>query len=299
MPATRAALYAVKLTHAQHRLQGVIPTSVALDCVGAMAKCPRDIANMLDILCVEKTKPGPPTYTSFLGSGWSDLRVGVLDPKDWPWPNYLAKLDPGAQAQINEEVSAAYSKISGLAQAFTAVSLPKTAVFDSAGELAPFVVMKADFRRDLNDYLAELQDAPVRTLKEIIQFNYDHSEQELADGYEDQSLLLQAQRNAMDPAKRDELLRRIQHQSRDGGIDKALDENNIDVILCAADSEINVYTCCSGYPSAHMPLSYLKYNGRPFGIIAITRAHAESALVKVMSAWENTFPARLPPRSLL
>lgn len=57
----------------------------------------------------------------------------------------------------------------------------------------------------------------------------------------------------MDLATPDELLRRIQHQSRPGGIDKALDESNIVVILRAADSEANVYTCCSRCPSVALP----------------------------------------------
>lgn len=48
-----------------------------------------------------------------------------------------------------------------------------------------------------------------------------------------------------------------------------------------------------------MPLSYLDYNGRPFGVAAITKKGQEALLVKVMSAWEATFPPRRPPPQLL
>lgn len=45
-----------------------------------------------------------------------------------------------------------------------------------------------------------------------------------------------------------------------------------------------------------MPLSYLRFNGRPLGVAAIARKNQEALLVKVMSAWEATFPARQPPK---
>jgi amidase len=44
-----------------------------------------------------------------------------------------------------------------------------------------------------------------------------------------------------------------------------------------------------------MPLSYLEYNGRPFSVSAIAGRGQEALLIKVMSAWEATFPARKPP----
>ena len=120
----------------------------------------------------------------------------------------------------------------------------------------------------------------------------------------------------MKTAERQALLEHMRHQSRVEGIDKALKEHNVDVILCSADSEIAMYTSASGtsaffdaadiprltnlgYPSATLPLSYLEMNGRPFGVVAVATAHAEHTLVKVMSAWEKTFPPRKPPASLM
>lgn len=51
-----------------------------------------------------------------------------------------------------------------------------------------------------------------------------------------------------------------------------------------------------GYPLCAMPLSYLDYNGRPFGVAAIAGKDQEALLIQVMSAWEATFPARKPPQ---
>lgn len=54
-----------------------------------------------------------------------------------------------------------------------------------------------------------------------------------------------------------------------------------------------------GYPIAQAPLSYLDYNGRPFGVSILAKAGQDALLVKVLSAWEATFPPRKPPPLLV
>jgi amidase len=51
----------------------------------------------------------------------------------------------------------------------------------------------------------------------------------------------------------------------------------------------------AGYPTGSLPLGYTKYNGRPFGIVVIAPRNREDLVVKVMSAWGATIPARKPP----
>ena len=57
----------------------------------------------------------------------------------------------------------------------------------------------------------------------------------------------------------------------------------------------NYKTTTPGYPIATLPLSYLDFNGRPFGLVALASAHQDALLVQVQSAWEATFPRRKPP----
>lgn len=54
----------------------------------------------------------------------------------------------------------------------------------------------------------------------------------------------------------------------------------------------------TGYPIATLPLSYLKLNGRPFGVAAVSAAHNEALLIQLMSAWEVAFPERRVPTEL-
>jgi amidase len=46
---------------------------------------------------------------------------------------------------------------------------------------------------------------------------------------------------------------------------------------------------------ATLPLGYLDFNGRPFGLLALASAHQEALLLSFMNAYEATFPARKPP----
>jgi amidase len=46
-------------------------------------------------------------------------------------------------------------------------------------------------------------------------------------------------------------------------------------------------------------MSYLDFNGRPFGLVALATAGQEEMLLKVAGAWQATFPARSPPPMLM
>lgn len=90
-------------------------------------------------------------------------------------------------------------------------------------------------------------------------------------------------------------LAHLRKMSRDQGVEKILKEHGVDVIIGPTDSGLTSMASASGFPLCAMPLSYLDYNGRPFGVSAIAGRNQEALLIKVMSAWEATFPARKPP----
>jgi amidase len=106
-------------------------------------------------------------------------------------------------------------------------------------------------------------------------------------------------------------LQNIHEIGRTKGIDKILEKFELDVIIGPADSqltkiaaaagEIYINDYCTeltilGYPVASLPLDYLEYNGRAFGMVAIAGANSEAKLFELMSAWESTFnPVKPPP----
>lgn len=102
---------------------------------------------------------------------------------------------------------------------------------------------------------------------------------------------------------------------REHGIDKVFREHNVDVIIGPADSYVpDVLALASkgalamknpcnilrlmkftGYSSLTLPLGYLDWNGRPFGLIVVASAYQENLLLDVARAWEATFPPRRVP----
>jgi amidase len=93
--------------------------------------------------------------------------------------------------------------------------------------------------------------------------------------------------------------------SKEEGIDKALAQYDIDVIIGPADSFLSSLAAAAGwnltpissfptlmgigYPIATVPIGRMDFNGRPFGLVALTTAHKEAKLLHFMSAWEKTF----------
>ena len=121
-------------------------------------------------------------------------------------------------------------------------------------------------------------------------------------------------------------LSHLRQVARNRGVERILKVYGVDVILGPTDSGLtsiatgggksicqssfvawwteSVFVCTNrpmhkGYPLCAMPMSYLDYNGRPFSVSAIAGQNQDDLLVKVMSAWEATFPPRRPPPQLV
>ena len=62
-----------------------------------------------------------------------------------------------------------------------------------------------------------------------------------------------------------------------------------------AEGPSSVMAALAGYPIATAPLGYLEDEDRPFGVAFFTTAEREDVLLRVLAAWEKTFPPRRIP----
>jgi amidase len=74
------------------------------------------------------------------------------------------------------------------------------------------------------------------------------------------------------------------------------DEYDLNIIIGPIESDLDTFASCSGYPIAALPVGYLDFNGRAHGIAAVARANDDGLLVQFMSAFEKTWPGRIPPK---
>ncbi|KAL8709249.1 MAG: hypothetical protein Q9220_005992 [cf. Caloplaca sp. 1 TL-2023] len=141
-----------------------------------------------------------------------------------------------------------------------------------------------------------MDSSSIKTTEQLVQFNEEHKELEMPPESPNQDVLKDALK-AESWTEEQNAKRLAEGQAYAGrdGIDKVLTENDINIILGPADSWLTNPACVAGYPSAMLPLSFWKKNGRAFGVIALTSNHREDLLIELMSAWETVFPVINPP----
>ncbi|KAJ6021031.1 hypothetical protein N7540_006535 [Penicillium herquei] len=296
-PSNRAALYTIKPTTGLVPGEGIIPISSNFDSAGPMTKSTYDLAVLLDVLV---TKPACRSFTTSLTGSWSEISIAALDPDVWKSKIDGDKPADGARDQINREIKEAYKVIEKKAKKFVNnIDLISPDEFKIDGESCEWTIIQADMKPQLNAYLESLEESDVRSLAEIIAFNEKHADLELPPHHSRQDTLIKAQNDTTSAEDYERNLSFLRHMGREKGVDLALKTHNVDIIIGPADSDLSSMASATGYPICAMPLSYLDLNGRPFGMAAITGKHQEHLLIKVMSAWEATFPARQPPPQLI
>lgn len=110
------------------------------------------------------------------------------------------------------------------------------------------IIPDADFRPLLNEYLEGLAESPVRSLKELIDFNIANADKELPLDYPQQDRLTRAEGFRMNSADHQTSLKYIKRMTKEEGIDKALAQYNIDVIIGPADSFLSTLAAVVGKP---------------------------------------------------
>jgi len=172
-------------------------------------------------------------------------------------------------------------------------------------------VLLYEFKTDLNAYLASLGPrAPVRTLKEVIDFNERNKERELP--YFGQETFLKAQEKGPLTEKAYlEALEKCRRLSREEGIDALMDKHRLDAVVAPSGGPAGktdlVYgdrsaggssspAAVAGYPNITVPAGHVF--GLPLGISFFGRAYSEPTLLKLAFSFEQATKARHPPKFL-
>ncbi len=172
-------------------------------------------------------------------------------------------------------------------------------------------VFMYELKADLNAYLGRLgPGAPVRTLKDIIDFNDRNRQKEMP--YFGQDLFLKSQ--AKGPLTEKEYLDAVakNHQlARTEGIDATMDKYNLDAIVGPTGSPAWVTdlvdgdhfsggssnaAAVAGYPNINVTAGSIF--GLPVGISFFGRAWSEPTLIKLAYSFEQATKARKAPQFL-
>jgi len=285
---------------------GIIPIAHSQDTAGPMCRTVTDAAILLGALTGidsrdEATKASAgksfADYTKFLdANSLKGARIGIHR-KGFGFNDAVDKL-------INNCIDIIKKRGAVIVDP---ADIPTAGKFDDS-ELE---VLLYEFKADLNSYLASLGPvAPVKSLKEVIDFNEQYRDREMPYFGQDLFIKAQAKGPLTDKAYRDALAKN-HRLSRKEGIDFVMDKNKLDALIAPTggpgwttdwingDHFTGGYSTASavaGYPHITVPAGYVF--GMPVGISFFGRAWSEATLIKFAYAFEQATKARRAPEFL-
>jgi amidase len=184
---------------------------------------------------------------------------------------------------------------------------PTSGKFDDS----EFEVLLYEFKADLNAYLAGLgPQAPVHSLKEVIEFNEKNRDREMP--YFGQDIMIKAEAKGPLTSKAYIAALRKNHLlTRTQGIDFVMKKHRLDAMVAPTggppwptdwingDHFSGGYSSASavaGYPHITVPAGYVF--GLPVGISFFGGAKSEPKLIKIAYAFEQATKVRRPPKFL-
>ena len=303
-PSNANSLVGIKPTLGLISRAGIVPIAHSQDTAGPMCRTVTDAAILLGALSgtdprddATKTSASKSLtdYTKALDpNGLKGARIGVHR-KGFGFNDAVDKLMNDCIDTIKR----------GGAMVIDPADIPTAGKFDDS-ELE---VQLYEFKTDLNEYLRSLGPrAPVKSLKEIIDFNDRYGDREMPWFGQDIMKKAAAKGPLTEKAYRDALEKN--HQlSRKEGIDLVMDQHRLDALIAPTggpawttdwvngDHFTGGYSTSSavaGYPHVTVPAGYLF--GLPVGLSFFGRAWSEPVLIKFAYAFEQATRARRAPQ---
>jgi amidase len=305
-PSSSNGLAGIKPTVGLISRSGIIPISHSQDGAGPMCRTVKDAAILLGVLTGVDSDDAATTagasksqtdYAQYCDpNGLKGARIGVAR-------KYFGFSE--AVDALMEQSLDAMKKMG--ATLVDPADIPTLGKFGDS----EFTVLLYELKADLNAYLARLNgNVQVKTLKDVIEFNERHHDQELR--YFGQDVFIKAE--AKGPLTEKEYLDAVakNHQlARVEGIDALMDKHQLDAIVAptggpawltdlingdhVAGGSSNA-AAVAGYPNINVTAGYL--SGLPVGISFFGRAWSEPTLIKLAYSFEQATKARQAPRFL-
>ncbi|REE94630.1 amidase [Paenibacillus taihuensis] len=297
-PSSQNGLVGMKPTIGLVSRTGIIPISHSQDSAGPMTRTVRDAAILLsaisntdpeDAAMQDSRRQAYTDYTCFLDEkGLQGARIGI--PR-----HYYQGLDE-ARAKIIERAISLCKEQGAII--VDPVALPcESAKWN-------WDVMRFEFKKGLNDYLSKAgQGTSVRNLDELIAYNETMRDVALKYG---QDVLIWSNETSGTLSEPEylESVRLNREFSQNQGIDHAIREYGLDVLLFLGNEEGLDVSARAGYPVITVPGGYtdsgvIADEGYPTkgpqGITFVGTAYSEPVLLRIAYAYEQASKYRFAP----
>jgi amidase len=289
--------------------QGIIPIAHSQDTAGPMARTVKDAAILLGALAefdandaesnIERGKIYK-DYTQFLDkNGLVGMRIGIAS----------------QLIGFNSKVDKLFYKAVQTMKEQGAVII-ENVEFDhhQKWDNLSYEVLLYEFKADLNKYLEEHKTAPIKSLKEIIEFNQKNADKEMP-WFAQEIFELAESKGDLNSEEYLNALKDSKKYAGKEGVDKVMDEHNLDAIVAQTNGPAwtidwvngdnfsggsSSPAAISGYPNITVPMGNVK--GLPIGISFFGKSWSEPNLIKIAFAFEQATKHRIIPafkRSLI
>jgi amidase len=305
-PSSANGLVGIKPTVGLTSRAGIIPISHSQDGAGPMARTVTDAAILLGALT--GVDPDDPATAASQGKALTDY-TKFLDPKGLQ----------GARIGVVRKYFGFSDAVDALMNELIAEIQKAGATVVDAAEIETFgkfddselLVMQYELKADMAAYLARLGPAaPMKSLKDLIEFNEKNKDREMP--YFGQDIFLKAQeKGPLSSKEYVDALANNHKLARTEGIDATMDKFKLDALLAptggpawmidlangdhAVGGSSNA-AAVAGYPNINVPAG--EVFGLPLGISFFGRVWSEPTLIKIAYGFEQAVKARRKPQFL-
>lgn len=300
-PSNANGIVGLKPTIGLWSRSGIIPISHTTDSAGPMVRTVRDAAILLSFATGvdpndDKTADSEEhiyeDYTQFLNeNGLEGKRIGFFTQ---PMGNHF-RVDTLMNQTVRklEELGAEVIEIDQISE---------TNVGGDA-----FQVLLYEFKDGLNKYFESLgEDAPISSIEELAELTRENPEE--TERFDRNLIFMAAEKGDLDSEEYREALENMLLHSRDEGIDKVMDEQNLDAFVSPTGSPAwktdlilgdnfalssSSPSARAGYPIISVPMGQL--DGLPVGVSFFGRAWSEPVLLEIAYAYEQATNHRIVP----
>jgi amidase len=305
-PSSANGLVGIKPTVGLTSRAGIIPISHSQDGAGPMARTVTDAAILLGALT--GVDPDDSATAASQGKALTDY-AKFLDPKGLQ----------GARIGVVRKYFGFSDAVDALMNELIAEIQKAGATVIDAAEIETFgkfddselLVMQYELKADMAAYLSRLGPAaPMKSLKDLIEFNEKNKDHEMP--YFGQDIFLKAQeKGPLSSKEYVDALANNHKLARTDGIDATMDKFKLDALLAptggpawmidlangdhAVGGSSNA-AAVAGYPNINVPAG--EVFGLPVGISFFGRAWSEPTLIKIAYGFEQAVKARRKPQFL-
>jgi amidase len=303
-PSNNNGIVGLKPTVGLISRSGIIPISFTQDTPGPMGRTVEDVAICLgaltgidsaDIKTLASSGRFLNDYTKSLKKdGLKAKRIGVI------------RNSGGFSDPVDALMKQAIADMTAQGAQIVEVDAPKSSEYDEAS----YEVLLYEFKDGLNKYFERLgDDAPVKNLSELIEFNKLDT---LELRYFNQKILETANKKGdLSSPDYKKALEKMHRATRENGIDKMMDSNNLDALIAPTGSPAwktdlllgdhfvggsSSLAAISGYPAITVPMGFIE--NLPIGITFFGRAWSEPVLLDMACSYEQVTKHRKVPKYL-